>query len=377
MSAVGNFAEERFEVETVLKSGVFDRAPGLEQLFVYITSKFFEGAADDIKEYNIAVEAFGRPEDFDQKRDSIVRVQAHRLRERLADYYNGEGAEHQVHIAIPNGQYTPKFTFRTSQGVRSATLPAMDLVVGNDDFLTVPVSALPKWRKWMAALTTRSRSVEANGSSKSDTWRPVASSIAADSIRLLVGLSEGEYIDNTGRVWQRDQYFEGGSAFSFPDHLIFGTRDQRLYRSGREGTFSYHIPLKPDVYELRLYFAETTFGETSRAGFGGESTRVFDVLINSKPSLRMLDVVGEAGASAANIKMFKDISPAADGKLHLSFTPQSYMPFLNAIEITPGVPGKMQRIRMVAQSHGYIDKTGHFLGARPLRNRGATGEANA
>ena len=114
------------------------------------------------------------------------------------------------------------------------------------------------------------------------------------------------------------------------------------------------------MYELRLYFAETTFGETSRAGFGGESTRIFDVLINGKAALKWLDVVGEAGASAANIKMFKDISPDADGKLHLSFMPQSYMPFLNAIEITPGVPGKMQRIRMVAQSHGYIDKTGHY-----------------
>ena len=123
MSAVGNFAEERFEVETVLKSGVFERAPGLEQLFLYITSKFFEGAADDIKEYNIAVEAFGRPEDFDQKRDSIVRVQAHRLRERLADYYNNEGAGHQVHIAIPNGQYTPKFTFRTLHDVPECNRP--------------------------------------------------------------------------------------------------------------------------------------------------------------------------------------------------------------------------------------------------------------
>ena len=230
----------------------------------------------------------------------------------------------------------------------------------NNHSVTAHVEESPKWRKWLAALTTRSRAVETKGSTKNDSGLPAVSSMVVDAIRILAGLSEGEYLDNTGRVWQRDQYFEGGSVFSFPDHLIFGTRDQRLYRSGREGTFSYHIPLKPGVYELRLYFAETTFGETSRAGFGGESTRVFHVLINGKPAITGLDVVTEAGASAANIKMFKDVSPAADGKLHLSFTPQSHLPFLNAIEITPGVPGKIQRIRMVAQSHGYIDKTGHY-----------------
>ena len=93
--------------------------------------------------------------------------------------------------------------------------------------------------------------------------------ISVDSIRILAGLMEGDYIDNSGRLWQRDQFWQGGTPFSFPNHLIFGTRDQRLYRSGREGDFSYHIPLGPGVYELRLHFAETTFGETSRAGFGG------------------------------------------------------------------------------------------------------------
>ena len=171
---------------------------------------------------------------------------------------------------------------------------------------------------------------------------------------------EGDYIDNSGRLWQRDQFWQGGTPFFFPHHLIFGTRDQRLYRSGREGEFSYHIPLGPGVYELRLHFAETTFGETSRAGFGGESSRIFDVLINGKPLINFLDVVADAGASTANIKMFKDIGPAPDGALHLSFSSHSYIPFLNALEISPGIPGKMQRIRMVAQSHGYIDKSGHY-----------------
>ena len=95
--------------------GTLRRAPGLEQLFVYITTKYFEGMADDLKEYTVAVEAFGRPADFDQKRDSIVRVQAHRLRERLAEYYQSEGADRGIRITIPNGQYA-----RSLQPIRLA-----------------------------------------------------------------------------------------------------------------------------------------------------------------------------------------------------------------------------------------------------------------
>ncbi len=105
------FEREKQEVEAVLTSGIFSRAPNIALLLKYVCRKYFEGAAADIKEYNIAVDAFGRPAEFDQKRDSIVRVEAHRLRKRLREYYEGEGAAHAVHIEIPSGQYSPRFVF--------------------------------------------------------------------------------------------------------------------------------------------------------------------------------------------------------------------------------------------------------------------------
>src|SRR5689334_9530632 len=104
MDTVARFAQERHELESVLRSGIFNRAPNLAQLLTYVCNKHFEGAADQIKEYNIAVDALGRPPDFDQKRDSIVRVEAHRLRKRLREYYEADGADHEVQIEIPPGQ---------------------------------------------------------------------------------------------------------------------------------------------------------------------------------------------------------------------------------------------------------------------------------
>jgi hypothetical protein len=112
MPTIAAFDQEKSELDSVLSSGILERAPSLAHLLTYVCSKYFDGAGEQIKEYNIAVEALGRPPDFDQKKDSIVRVEAHKLRKRLREYYESEGADHPVRIEIPPGQYTPRFVFQ-------------------------------------------------------------------------------------------------------------------------------------------------------------------------------------------------------------------------------------------------------------------------
>jgi hypothetical protein len=70
----------------VLQSGVFAKAPRLETFFRCICDRYLRGESDQIKECSIATEALGRPGDFDPKQDSIVRVEAHRLRRRLEEF---------------------------------------------------------------------------------------------------------------------------------------------------------------------------------------------------------------------------------------------------------------------------------------------------
>src|SRR5580658_7134304 len=114
MATTVQWAAERAEVEAILRSGIFNRAPNLDAFFRYICERQFQGEADEVKEYSIAVEALRRPPDFDQKKDSIVRVEAHRLRKRLGEFYATDGASHTVRITIPPGQYIPHFTFHDS-----------------------------------------------------------------------------------------------------------------------------------------------------------------------------------------------------------------------------------------------------------------------
>jgi hypothetical protein len=125
----------------------------------------------------------------------------------------------------------------------------------------------------------------------------------------------------------------------------------------RQESFAYDIPLPAGVCEFRLHFAETLYGENNVAG-GGESSRVFNVWINGKEALHEFDVISEVGPSTADVRTFKDISPAADGKVHIKFEPFSNPPLLNAIEIVPGTPGKLRPLRMLSLDRVYVDKQG-------------------
>src|ERR1035441_6764236 len=141
MLAVSDLQAERAELGAVLSSDAFARSPIVAQMLKYICERHFSGQAHEIKEYNIAVEAFGRPANFDQARDSIVRVEAHRLRKRLQEYYLQQGAGHQIQIILPPGNYVPQF-IRRAEPVESTTVleaPAGEPEAAVEEACEVPV----------------------------------------------------------------------------------------------------------------------------------------------------------------------------------------------------------------------------------------------
>lgn len=97
------------QIQRVLQSAAFRNASTLQQLLQYLAAKAFERAGETLKEYTIGVEALGRPHDFDPKIDPIVRVQIHRLRQKLKEYYDADGSRDPVIVDIPKGHYLPGF----------------------------------------------------------------------------------------------------------------------------------------------------------------------------------------------------------------------------------------------------------------------------
>ena len=368
MGTAADFEEERRELESLLDSGIFDRAPNLAQLLKYVCTKHFEGVSDQIKEYNIAVEALSRPADFDPKRDSIVRVEAHRLRRRIREFYQAGGSNHHIQIEIPPGQYAPLFKHN---GVAT---PDSEVAEQPADLAPPP---LRKWRTRMVLAACLLLIIA--GLAVGQWWkrpgRPAANAVAAapssippaaaappagtQPIRILAGYHGGTYLDRFGRLWQGDRFFNGGTVFDSGSHFILGTRDPRLYQTRREGNFTYDIPLAPGAYELRLHFAETLYGETNPAG-GGETSRLFNFYINGAEVLEQFDVIADTGANEADIRAFKDVSPASDGFLRLKFEPHANPAFVNALEVMPMSPGRVPPILLVARDHGYTAPDGQL-----------------
>jgi TolB-like protein len=100
----------RAELDRVLAADALAGTTRLSRLLRYIVERTLAGQGDQLKEYVLGVEVFDRPPSYDPRLDSIVRVEARRLRTKLEEYYRGPGASNPLVISIPRGSYVPVFS---------------------------------------------------------------------------------------------------------------------------------------------------------------------------------------------------------------------------------------------------------------------------
>jgi adenylate cyclase len=109
----------RDALERVLVSPAFVNAGRLSRLLRFVVERTLDGQGDGLKEYLLGVEVFDRPTDYDPRLDSIVRVEARRLRAKLAEYYDGDGAGDAIRFRLAKGGYVPTFErVEANQGAR-------------------------------------------------------------------------------------------------------------------------------------------------------------------------------------------------------------------------------------------------------------------
>lgn len=161
-----------------------------------------------------------------------------------------------------------------------------------------------------------------------------ASSIAECEIRVLgdtegqplvrINAGGGAYLDSKGQTWSADQYFTGGGTYT-TSGSITTTADPQLYRSERSGTFSYRIPARSGLYEVRVHLAEIWFQSAS--------SRIFNVNVEGIPL-------------ASNLDLLKKVPPMTplllttevrvqDGTLDLQFQPVLQNAKVSALEVLP------------------------------------------
>jgi len=112
------------QIEKLLSSHALHGSESLCKLLRYLAAHSLEHPGASPKEYQIATEVFGRQQDFDPHVDSMVRVQAGRLRTKLAEYYASEGAEDQTVVELPKGTYGLTFHPRPHGAARNHAAPS-------------------------------------------------------------------------------------------------------------------------------------------------------------------------------------------------------------------------------------------------------------
>jgi hypothetical protein len=100
------------QLDRIVRSRAFRNAPSLQRLLQYVTSKSTTGQPGQLKEYTIGADVFGRGTDYDPKVNPVVRVEMHRVRQKLREYYKAEGADDPIFLEIPRGHYLPTFDIR-------------------------------------------------------------------------------------------------------------------------------------------------------------------------------------------------------------------------------------------------------------------------
>jgi hypothetical protein len=367
---------ERAEYESVLSSAHFAGETNSKRFLKFVCDKHFAGISH-LSEYEIAVEALGRRSDFDPSQDSIVRVEAHRVRKRLREYYDQEGSSHPLRLVLPQGSYVPHFlpTSHPETETHSRSVDP-DPQLANPLLPPSPPQSPLRYRAIllvlvcagllaaaMAAYFRKEFKLQAPIQTPSLAGAPAAA-VTSPDVLILAGSSANSYIDQLGHVWTADHFFDGGEPWTIRYRRIRRTDDPQLFMAARQGAgFGYDIPLSPGLYELRLYFAETFYGPDNSEG-GGESSRIFDVTANGMPLLTHFDPLSDAGGSnTADVRVFSRISPAADGKLHLRFQTHWQLKgvaFLNAIQLTRTESKRMLPIRWVTAGSGTVDQAGRL-----------------
>ena len=390
----------RAELTRLLDGPPFRTSKRCREFLGYIVDHTINGPSGTLKERSIGVELFQLPRDFDPGQHTIVRVTANEVRKKLAQHYLADnGSPHAVRIDLPPGSYRAEFRWEmpaseplvekapaneppepaTAEPIvveRSAAEPRR---LTRPNWLNLPViacaaglvvaAATLAWLRWGVAAPA---SVDA----KSSPARGVvaAAPAAGEDLRIVVG-STSPYTDRNGRTWGLDRFFAGGSVLFRPSEKIARTLEPDLYRHPRQGDFRYDIPLAQGSYELRLHFAETGLADFISAESSGEGQRLFRVAANGKTILDYFDVVADAdGANVADERVFRDISPAADGFLHLTFASMRGTAMLSGIELLPVAAGRVRPVRIRAGwTSSWHDSAGHpwggdayFLGGNAL-----------
>jgi TolB-like protein len=136
----------REQLQRIVTSDGFANADRMTAFLRFVVERALAGEGAQVKEYVIGVEVFQRDAEYDPRLDSIVRVEARRLRTKIDEYYAGPGREDAVIIRIPRGSYVPVFESREVPATLPAAPPLPPVVAATPAAVASSTSVDPRRR---------------------------------------------------------------------------------------------------------------------------------------------------------------------------------------------------------------------------------------
>lgn len=374
----------RSELERLFKSDQFKNSRRCQTLLRYLVEETIAGRGTQLKERLVGINVFGRDPGYDTAEDPVVRNAAIEVRKRLAQFYVQSEKDPAARIELHPGTYVPEFRCAT----KAPKIPQSQTQPEPPPPALPPAQVIPSRRRWPVRLAIGTFAVllcvaavillihfrviftsGPSGGQSSSLQSPVmaassaspAAATVAHPVRILAGdMKSGPYVDRFGHQWSPDRYFKGGTVRDGVTNFFFPPADPQLFRTMRQGSFSYDIPLKPkQLYELRLYFVEPQYRYGDKIGGDGEGNRIFQVRANGRVILNNFDIIEDSGFASTTIRAFRDIKAGKDGKLHLQFVAHAAQPVVSAIALLPETAGAIPPIRIHAAPYYYTDHAGN------------------
>jgi hypothetical protein len=134
-------------------------------LLSYLAERSLSHSAEELKEYTIGVEVFGRPASYDPQKDASVRVQVSRLRQKLEEYQKTEGGGDPYRVELPKGRFTILFEPRNGARQLAPALPSPSPAAGRSPArigLGVALVLLAASMTWTVLLWRKVNVLESN-----------------------------------------------------------------------------------------------------------------------------------------------------------------------------------------------------------------------
>jgi tetratricopeptide (TPR) repeat protein len=146
-------AEIRAQLDLILRSRAFIQSHRIRRFLQFVVEESLLGQPHRLKEYLIGLEVFDRREAFDPRVDSIVRVEARRLRYKLEEYYRAEGRDDAVRVVLRKGSYVPIFEYRTAGAGASPVIPRRSMEIALFSLINATAEAGPAAEEIQRRLT--------------------------------------------------------------------------------------------------------------------------------------------------------------------------------------------------------------------------------